>query len=91
MLCPSWTSTQVLPNIQDILKAVQYDSQAPSVVARAAIYLMLNASKHGDVVFINDGKYKDIEKSVLRPSYESIKGDGPSDDEILKRIFALSG
>lgn len=91
LLAPSWTSTQVLPNVQSILQAVQHDSQSPSVVARATVYLMLDASRNGEVIFINDGKYKEIGEAELTPVYERIKGKGPSDDEILGRIFALSG
>jgi hypothetical protein len=39
---------------------------------------MTDKSRHGDVVFVSDGKYKEIEKAVLAPAYESIKGEGPS-------------
>jgi hypothetical protein len=88
-LAPSWTSTQVLPDVAGIMKAVGHDSQSPLVVARAAAYLMADTTRNGEVIFVADGKYKEIEKSILAPAYETIKGDSPSDDEILKRIFAL--
>jgi hypothetical protein len=42
------------------------------------------------VVFVCDGKYKEIEKAVLAPAYESIKGEGLSDDEVLAKVFALA-
>ena len=60
------------------------------MVARAAAYLMTDKSRHGDVVFVSDGKYKEIEKAVLAPAYESIKGEGPSDDDVLAKILALA-
>ncbi|KAH8588982.1 putative hydroxyacyl dehydrogenase [Bisporella sp. PMI_857] len=89
-LMPSWTSTNVLPNVEGIMKAVSHESQPCLVIARAVAYLFLDASRHGEVIFIADGKYQEIEKSVLAPAYETIKGAGnPSDDEILRRIFAL--
>jgi len=69
------------------MKAVSHESQPTLVVARVAALLMADKSRNGEVIFVSDGKYKEIEKSVLAPAYESIKGDGPSDDEILRRIF----
>lgn len=90
ILAPSWTSTQVLPDVKGIMAAVSHTSQEPLVVARAVIYLMLNKSRHGEVILINEGKYTGIEKSILLPAYDKIRRDGPSDDEILRRIFALS-
>lgn len=61
------------------------------MVARAVAYLMVDKSRHGDVIFVADGKYKEIEKAVLEPAYESIKGEGPSDDDVLAKVFALAG
>jgi NAD(P)-dependent dehydrogenase (short-subunit alcohol dehydrogenase family) len=91
-LTPSWTSTQVLPNLEGIMKAVSHESQPTVVVARAAVYLMADKSRNGDVIYVQNGKYSEIEHAVLAPAFQTILGKGnPSDDEILKRIFALSG
>ena len=90
-LAPSWTATQVLPDLGDLLKAVNCDAQSTDVVARAAAYLLVDEQRHGDVVFVCDGKFKEIEKAILAPAYEKVKGDGPSDDEVLARVFALGG
>ncbi|KAF9694145.1 hypothetical protein EKO04_007922 [Ascochyta lentis] len=90
-LAPSWTATQVLPDLGDLLKAVNYDAQPTGVVAKAAAYLMADGKRHGDVVFVCDGKYKEIEKAVLAPAYDQVRGSGPSDDEVLARILALAG
>lgn len=89
-LAPSWTATQVLPDLGDLLKAVNYDAQSTAVVARAAAYLFVDESRHGDVVFVCEGKFKEIEKAILAPAYQKVKGDGPSDDDVLARIFALA-
>jgi hypothetical protein len=52
--------------------------------------MMADSARHGEVIYVSDGKYSEIEKAVLWPAYESIKGEGnPSDDEILRRILAL--
>jgi hypothetical protein len=75
-----------------LMKGISHEAQASSVVARAAAYMMVDASRHGNVIYVSDGKYKEIEKAVLWPAFESIKGEGnPSDDEILERILALAG
>ncbi|KAL3421927.1 short-chain dehydrogenase [Phlyctema vagabunda] len=90
-LMPSWTTSNVLPNLEDLMKGVSHESQPSLVVARAAAHLMVDTSRNGDVIFVSDGKYKEIEKTVLAPAYETIKGAGnPSDDEILKRILGLA-
>src|SRR4051812_43879619 len=89
-IAPSWTSTQILPDVAGIMKLVSHKSQEPLVVARAAAYLMVDGVRNGDVVFVADGKYTEIEKAILRPAYETIKGkENPSDDEILGRIYGL--
>lgn len=90
-LAPSWTATQVLPSLNELLKAVDYDAQSPGVVARAAAYLFADEQRRGEVVYVCGGKYREIEKAVLAPAYEKVKGEGPSDDEVLERIFALGG
>lgn len=72
------------------MRGISHVPQPALVVARAAAYLMVDASRQGDVIFVADGKYKEIEKSVLLPAYETIKGEGnPSDDEVLKRLLEL--
>jgi hypothetical protein len=81
----------VLPNLGDLLKAVNYEAQSTSVVARAAAYLFTDEKRNGEVVFVCAGKFKEIEKAILAPAYEKVRGDGPSDDEVLARILALAG
>lgn len=91
ILAPSWTSTNVLPDVAGIMQAVSHRSQSPGVVAKLTAFLMVDEKRHGEIIFVDDGKYTEIEKTVLLPAFEKIKGDAPSDDEILKRIVALSG
>jgi hypothetical protein len=50
---------------------------------------MADKSRRGDLIFVCDGKYTEIEKSVLAPAYATIKGDGPSDDAVLAKVMAL--
>jgi NAD(P)-dependent dehydrogenase (short-subunit alcohol dehydrogenase family) len=89
-LAPSWTATQVLPDLETLLNAVSVEAQSTAVVARAVAYLMASKSRHGDMVYVCGGKYKEIEKAVLNPAYNAIKGEAPSDDEVLAKVFALA-
>ncbi|KAI9055498.1 hypothetical protein LZ554_000449 [Drepanopeziza brunnea f. sp. 'monogermtubi'] len=92
-LMPSWTATNLMPDIGGVVAGVSNPNtvQDGLVVARAAAYLLINqAQRQGDVVFVCRGRYTEIERAVLAPAYEAIKGDPaePSDDEILERIWA---
>lgn len=80
-----------MPDLKGLLAAVSHDCQSPAVVARAVAYLMVNKSRHGELIFASKGKYTEIEKTVLAPAYASIKGDDLSDDEVLAKVMALSG
>lgn len=76
--------------MDDLMKGASHKAQSTLVVARAVASMMVDSSRHGDVIYVSDGKYTEIEKAVLWPAYKSIKGDeNPSDDEILRRILAL--
>ncbi|KAH7395308.1 hypothetical protein DE146DRAFT_104167 [Phaeosphaeria sp. MPI-PUGE-AT-0046c] len=88
-LAPSWTATQVLPDLKTLLDAVDVSCQSPDVVARAVAYLMASRTRHGDLIFVCNGKYTEIEKAVLAPAYDTIKGDSLSDDAVLAKVMAL--
>jgi NAD(P)-dependent dehydrogenase (short-subunit alcohol dehydrogenase family) len=88
-LAPSWTATQVLPDLKSLLDAVSESCQSPDVVARAVAYLMASKSRHGDLIFVCNGRFTEIEKAVLAPAYEAIKGDSLSDDAVLAKVMAL--
>ncbi|TGO22461.1 hypothetical protein BPAE_0167g00030 [Botrytis paeoniae] len=88
-LAPSWTSTQVLPDLDGIMAAISHKAQSCDVVARSAAFLMTTTDREGDILYVSDGRITEIEQSILAPAYAAIKGDGPSDDEILERIFGL--
>ncbi|OBT89082.1 hypothetical protein VE02_01983 [Pseudogymnoascus sp. 03VT05] len=90
-LMPSWTNTSVIPSMDIIMPGISQPSQAPVVVARAAVYLMATKERQGEVVYVADGKYTEIEKTILFPAYEKVKGDGnKSDDQVLENILAFA-
>ncbi|ORY60842.1 uncharacterized protein BCR38DRAFT_459805 [Pseudomassariella vexata] len=89
-LAPSWTDTAVLPNLKEIMQGLGLEAQPGSAVARAAAYMMVDASRQGQVIYCAHGKYKEVDEAVLLPAYDAIKGEGNiSDDEALKRIMQV--
>lgn len=83
---PSWTTTNLLPDFGKLLNGAHHPGQTVEEVARGIAYT-LASDRHGEAIFIAGGKYKEVQKAVLFPAYEVIKGDSPSDDEVMRRIF----
>lgn len=80
----------MLPDLNGLLKAVNYEAQSTEVVARAAAYLMVDEQRNGDVLFVCEGRYREIERSILAKAYDEVRGGGETDDEVLARIMALA-
>lgn len=90
-IAPCWTSTSLLPEMQVIMDNISHTAQSPAVVAGHVINLMVDASRHGEVLFVSDGRCTEIEKSILFPIYQAINGlSNPTDDEIIARMDALT-
>ncbi|OBT66500.1 hypothetical protein VE03_03653 [Pseudogymnoascus sp. 23342-1-I1] len=90
-LMPSWTNTSVIPSMEVIMPGISQPMQTPLIVARAAVYLMATKERQGEAVYVADGKYTEIEKSVLYPAYEKILGEGnKTDDKVLENILAFA-
>ncbi|KAH6645031.1 short chain dehydrogenase [Truncatella angustata] len=90
-LTPTWTDSQVLPNLKGLLAAINVDLQPASVVARAAALMIADKSRHGNVIYIERGTYKEIDDAVLLPAHANqIIGEGyPFEDDVLARVQAL--
>ncbi|KAH7169617.1 uncharacterized protein B0J16DRAFT_359209 [Fusarium flagelliforme] len=90
-LAPSWTDSNVLPSLKSLLSSINVDVQPASAVARCAAYLMADTSMNGQVVHVQRGRYAEVDKAVLIPTYKKIKGDGyPSEDEVFERLAAAA-
>lgn len=79
----------MLPDLKAALDAIQVDCQPASAVARAAALLMADATRHGQLVHVSRGRYKEIDRSVLLPAFDQIRGDVPLEDDVLERLDAL--
>lgn len=73
------------------MAAVGVELQPALAVARGAALLMADSSRHGNVIYIERGTYKEIDNSVLLPAHaNNIIGEGyPLEDEVFARVLAL--
>ncbi|KAF4781207.1 hypothetical protein HER10_EVM0008646 [Colletotrichum scovillei] len=89
-LAPTWADSSVLPDLKGLMAKIGVEIQTAEAVARGAAYLMADASRNGNVIHVQLGKYKEIDEAVLLPAFESIKGpDYPGEDEVLRRLQEL--
>ncbi|KAK1671810.1 short-chain dehydrogenase [Colletotrichum godetiae] len=89
-LAPTWADSSVLPDLKGLMAKIGVEIQTAEAVARGAAYLMADASRNGNVIHVQLGKYKEIDEAILLPAFESIKGpDYPGEDEVLRRLTEL--
>ncbi|KAK6836628.1 hypothetical protein PG987_007123 [Apiospora arundinis] len=88
-LAPTWTDSSVLPNLKGMMEKIGVEIQPASAVARAAALLMVDTSRHGNLLHVACGKYKEIDDAVLLPAFETIKGSYPAEDDVLERLLAV--
>ncbi|KXH53439.1 short-chain dehydrogenase [Colletotrichum nymphaeae SA-01] len=89
-LAPTWADSSVLPDLKGLMAKIGVEIQTAEAVARGAAYMMADASRNGNVIHVQLGKYKEIDEAVLLPAFESIKGpDYPGEDEVLRRLQEL--
>lgn len=90
-MAPTWTDSEVLPGLGEMMRKIGVEVQPASAVARGAALLMADSSRHGNVIYIERGTYKEIDDAILLPAHaNSILGEGyPSDDKVLADVLAL--
>lgn len=88
-LAPSWAESNVLPQLKELMQAINVEIQPASAVARGAVLVMSDTTRDGDVIQIQRGRYKEIDSSLLLPAYDTARGDYPSEEEVLERAAAL--
>ena len=79
----------MLPDLKAALDAVEVECQPASAVARATARLMADGTRHGHLIHVCRGRYKEIDHSVLLPAFDQIRGDYPLEDEVLNRLAVL--
>lgn len=63
-IAPSWTDTGILP--RKLITMVGQDKyQSPDFVARSAILLMADQTRHGELIYIDRGNFLEMENGAL--------------------------
>ncbi|KAK7178890.1 hypothetical protein DPSP01_014199 [Paraphaeosphaeria sporulosa] len=85
-ISPSWTATGLAP--KEFIEMV-IPTQTPAVVARSVALLMADEMRHGQLIYSVQGKFSEIEESVLLPAAKTIVGD-ISEDLVLTKVQAAA-
>lgn len=86
-LAPAWTDTNIISRA-DIEKLGDVVQSAESV-ARAAVLLMADSHRHGQMIHITEGKYSDIEGPTIE-ALRKMRGVKVFEEETLMK-FAQQG
>lgn len=62
--------------------------QTTESVADAVVLLMADPTRQGQLLYIEDGKYADVDESVLLPAAASFVGE-PSLDKVMANLVAM--
>ncbi|OAG40123.1 hypothetical protein AYO21_05601 [Fonsecaea monophora] len=89
-IAPNWTRTNLLD--AQWLESIGVKFQDPSAVARAVGLLAADEARNGQVIYIENGNYREIEKDALACSFQlcNTLAEGNShaqDDEVFEEIF----
>ena len=87
VVAPSWTVTALVDQAGYTgTGAVIQGADAP---AKAAVFLMADKSRHGQMILSVGNKYREIEEAVLLPAMSSeVRGQTKTEDEILVGVLA---
>lgn len=89
-ISPSWTSTGLVP--KDFVESVGgVKTQPPEAVARSVAILMADPARHGQLIYSVQGRYSEIEDSILRPAAVRIVGEVDEDLVCAKLQAAAAG
>ncbi|KUI64204.1 putative oxidoreductase YkvO [Cytospora mali] len=87
-LAPTWTETAVLPGLKETMAKIGVEIQSANSVARAAVMLMANTDRKGELIHVQRGKYQEIDEAILLPVVDGIRKDYPAEDDVLRRALA---
>lgn len=60
-VAPSWTQTGMVP--AEAIKSMGVPVQSPEAVARSVVLLFADESRHGEVIYSSEGKFKEVNKA----------------------------
>jgi hypothetical protein len=62
-LAPSWTDTAIAPRA--LLEPLGIQMQSPTVVSHATALLMADETRHGQLIYCENGLYREVEEPIL--------------------------
>jgi NAD(P)-dependent dehydrogenase (short-subunit alcohol dehydrogenase family) len=84
-LCPSWTVTALTEKSN--YDNVNVNLQSADAPARAAVMLMSDDSRHGQMILSSGNKYREIEEAVLlKAMTNEVRGQELTEDEICRGV-----
>ncbi|CAD0090485.1 unnamed protein product [Aureobasidium vineae] len=86
-LCPGWTVTGLTEEAH--YAGVNVNLSTADNVAKAAVLLMADESRHGQMVLSVGNKYREVEEAVLLKAMSSeVRGQELTEDEICEGVIA---
>ncbi|KAK7549945.1 putative short-chain dehydrogenase [Phyllosticta citricarpa] len=83
-LAPAWTATKMIPG--DFLKSMGVRFQGSEVVARSAVLLMADQSRHGQLIYSEEGRYFEVEEGLRAAARNLCQSDGEPLADTLDRM-----
>ncbi|KAI0799328.1 short chain dehydrogenase [Xylaria sp. FL0064] len=80
-LAPSWTSSGIV--VDELFKKFDIYTQPADAVARAAVKLMADESRRGQLIHVDHGVYKEIDEALLRTYNTFSHKDTISEDDAM--------
>ncbi|KAG2418021.1 hypothetical protein HFD88_001121 [Aspergillus terreus] len=90
-VAPSWTATGLVP--REVVEGLGARVQEPEAVARGALSLFCGTERHGELVYIWDSRYFEINKveGGLLDAALKVLPLPVSEDEIMRRLKKAAG
>jgi NAD(P)-dependent dehydrogenase (short-subunit alcohol dehydrogenase family) len=84
-ISPSWTCSGLVPAA--VVQSTGTGVQGADVVARSAAQLMADESRHGQMIYSVEGRYSEIEESILIKAVDKIIGNHLTEDQVLVKML----
>ncbi|KAI1428969.1 short chain dehydrogenase [Xylaria sp. FL1777] len=83
-LAPSWTSTDMV--VDQLVNQFGIYTQPASTVARAAVKLMADESRHGHLIHIDHDVYKEVDETLRRTYKTFLHKDTINEDDAMALV-----
>ncbi|OCK84199.1 NAD(P)-binding protein [Lepidopterella palustris CBS 459.81] len=86
-ISPSWTNTGIMPPYFFTLLGNKV--QSPDIVARSVVVLMADKSRHGQLIYSAEGKFKEMDGSMLSHVKKMLGSESSEPEEgVMQKILA---